>query len=319
MNSDLKPQQIRPKQKALLAQLLFSCMTIFVSCLHTPVSAQNVIDSNDHIQKAVKKKQTLYNSINSKTFYTIEELSNGPYSTFKGSRFFHGCGDWHSDIFRIHKNNKSYLIKTTLPGTPGYGDEDYFKSHLLGYLLAEGIGGPAITRSGRFKNAEGVKGYFVEMEELFANDRSTFTYKGIRKFHNKIIQRLSFRILSEAHIKNLAKLLIKALENGLYLDDLDFIFSSKSSEVRWFDTTHWLITSTLGSDHLEHIRTLFKDLRMMNKKYSDELWAATMTEIENSQIWSTQQKTNMKKSFKDSLFHLAWFRKELGCASYLEQ
>lgn len=322
------------KKHRVFVQFLLICVTIF--------AFQPSANASDHIVRAAQKLPVLFNTKDTK-FYSIEELSGGVHTTFKPARFFHGQGDWHSDIFRVQRNGKSYLIKTTLPGTDGFGDDDYFVRHLFGYLLAENIGGPAITRAGRFKNAEGIEGYFVEMEELFVNDKNSFTYKGIRSAHNKFIQRLGLRILTKAHIKNIAKLIIKTLENGLFIDDLDFIFSTKSDHVRWIDTTHWYITyvdhhddrywldhqdpkalvnpallsHVRGYQHLEHIRTLFNDFRLMNKAYAKELWISTIAEIEASQVWSAQEKQNMKNNFKNALSFLMWFQKEMGCDEYL--
>ena len=344
MNFRVKITLFQSQSWVFFAKIFVISVTIFA--LNTMASASSVI------LQAAQKIPKLFDREITKT-YTIEELSNGAHTRFKSSFFSHGQGAWHSDMFRIQRNGKNYLIKTLYPGTDGFnhvtenGKLDFndleFERHLFGYFLGEQLGAPQITRAGRFRNPDGAQGHFIEMEELFVNDRSTFTYKGLRKTHNILIQKFGFRLLSKAHIKSIAKLLIQALENGIFLDDLDFILSLKSDEVRWIDTTHWYInyadindqnywlenqdpkalinpgslTYPRGSDQLQHIRTLFRDLHTMRKSYAKELWFAVNEEIEKSQLWSDQQKNNMKKNFRYSLNQLPWFEEEMGCELYL--
>lgn len=241
--------------RLFFVQALVMGLTIFASA--NGLASTDCLDTKPAHHYGFCVAQKLHQLFNpkDKNAHKIEELSNGSFEIFNPKKSSHGSGKMHSEIYRIRKDGRNFLIKTMLPGSRGFRgqkNDKYFTSDLFGYLLASEIGGPEIGRAGRFKNSKGDIGYFIEMEELFSNDDTSTTFKGLERIKNFVKQKLGFRILTQNHLKNFAKLIVTALEHGIYLDDHDFIFSRKSDEVRWIDTTHWDILTMVDLKSEKH-------------------------------------------------------------------
>lgn len=337
----------KQKQTLVFAQLLFTCVTIFASpSLFAASDCLSVRPAYLYVACIQKKLSLIFNP-QSPILLDIKMLStNGQIEIFKPPSSSHAKGIMHSEIYRIKKNEKNFLVKTILPGSKAYIDENYFTGQLYGYLLGSELSGAEILSAGRFRHHTGIIGYYIEMEELFPNDKNSYTFKGLKKIVNSVKQKLGFRILTKKHLQSLARLIVKALEHGVYLDDVDFIFSKSSDEVRWIDTTHWdvhyksiyskeawhihpdiqnlvdpsRLNGYLGKVSLHDISEHFMYMKPMHHAYTQELWDFLRQEIQKSKIWDKDQKQQVTDNFISVLSRFEWFQETNGysCSTWLE-
>jgi hypothetical protein len=257
---------------------------------------------------------------------TIEQLSGGQYALFLPPNSNSPKGRLNSGIFRVQSKGKNLLIKTMVPDFNLWISDDSFERNLFGVLLGSELGGPKVTRAGRFEGRFGSLGYYIEMEELFYDDKNSFTYKGLFTSKNQILAKLGWNRISNSHLEKVGQMLGQLLERNIYLgSDVDLIFSRKTGDVRWIDTTDWDAQHNRSTeewfnsneiDQLVDITELkgfegrmsvhnygyfITYLYRLKPRYGEVVLLALRRAVAQSKVWSDQQKINLWDNIRINL------------------
>lgn len=255
---------------------------------------------------------------------TIHDLSEGRFESFTPANTSSDKGMMHSEMHRVFRDERSFLIKTVLPGSYAYGPVERFQRELFSMVLMSGIGGPEISRAGHIVGENGLSGYFLEMEELYPKQKNSFTLKGIYTFKNLLFQKMGVDLVSDSQLRSVAQLMRLSLERNIVLGrDIDLIFSKESDDSYWIDTTDFDIYSDSADwfrsgrrDKLVNMSDLdgfegaaslhsytrlivsFGDLRI---RYQKVLLNAFKNEILKSRVWSREQKKRLLENLRRGL------------------
>jgi len=291
---------------------IYGCLTIFATLGASSVHAQ-IPSYAESIRQQTNSILDLH------TTHTLDELSGAQAETFSIPNRWHTKGILHSAIYRTTVNGQPTLIKTIFPDSNGYSNDSSFRREVFAMLLASGIGGPRIYRAGKITNEQGAIGYFIQMEEMFPGERDTFTFKGWGS--KTLLERgLSWRSPSPKQLSQIGQMINMALERGIAIDiDHDFIFSSRSDNVRWLDTAQWQLAeigsidqpiyevldysrnelrSELALNNYGYLLTLFFRLK---KDYGMSVLESLLSSIQSSRVWSESQKKQLVENLRTTL------------------
>ena len=257
---------------------------------------------------------------------TIEQLSGGQYESFFPPNSNSSKGIMNSGIYRTKSEGKALLIKTMIPDFNIWISDESFERDLFGVLLGAELGGPKVTRAGRFEGQFGRQGYYLEMEEIFSKDKSSFTFKGLFSTKNQFLAQLGLDRISKSQLEKVGQMMGQLLERNIYLGvDADLIFSGKTGEVRWIDTTDWSAQNISPSeewfhssnkDHLvdgPELKGFFGRMSVHNygllityfyrlkPRYGETVLSALRQEIAQSKVWSDQQKFQLWDNIRNNL------------------
>lgn len=209
-------------------------------------------------------------------------------------------GRRNSGIYRSSHEGKKFLLKTVPADQDPSSSKTRFQNELLGMLLGAELGGPSILRAGKFRQDDGRSGFYLEMEELFANDPSAASFKGIY-----LSGKTSVKGPNSQQLKHIAKMLVLALERGIDIGtDVDFLFSRVSDEVHWIDTSDWRPFSDAAEK--EDLETYGYFLSLFHKysKQDGRILTSEIRElIKSSNAWTPQQKDKLWANLKSNLIY----------------
>jgi len=306
----------------MAVEKLAACLTFFVlySCFAYG-GLQDLFGSEygEAVRRETYEKVFLY------SIKDLEELSGGVYSQFSVPNWLHTKGTMHSAIYRYNRDGKSRLIKVILEDSKAHISDDYFRGEIFGMLLSSHVGGPEVYHAGRITVPDGRMGYYVEMEELFANQTDTYTYKGLG---SKIwpMRILALKFPNDAQLLKIAKMIRINLERGILIgNDPDLIFSG--SDVRWLDTTAWEIWNNTFPDAVERLAdisrfdfnsqrvlynygSLIKKFFRLKKSAGRFLIQALKREVAASPVWTDLQKTGILVNMREVIVHYLDFTEE---------
>ncbi len=302
---------------------LFSCIVIFGQ---SSANAGNCIDIRPGYLYADCVRQKTKDFFDPKMAWNITELANGRYEFFSPPNSSSPNGRLHSEMYRIWRDGRSFLLKAILPGSPGFWNDDQFRRDLFGMLLGAELGGPEITRAGRFIGKDGGEGYYIEMEEIFRGIANSYTFKGLFTKKNQILSRLGFDFPTVSQLETVGQMLRINLEHGIYLGiDPDLIFSGNGVNVRWIDTTDWGAQSQIkyadwfsdgttidlldvtrldgfdGRSRIHNYAYFLTQFYRLNHRNGKVILAALRHEISQSKEWSDAQKAQLWQNLRISL------------------
>lgn len=106
-----------------------------------------------------------------------------------------------------------------------------------GAYRGDKMGGPHLHNVGLVNLPDGTQKFFIEMENIFAGTPSK-TLKTFLRDANGDLSLLEKSIGSrQSYVQQMAKMVVKAYEDGMVPNDPDFIFSN--GLIRWIDTGLW--------------------------------------------------------------------------------
>lgn len=269
------------------------------------------------------RQKTLGSQIN--PIHKVQELSDTPVDLYIPPNQFHDPGDQHLAMYRGTHDGVPTLIKIIFPNSRSPFRDRFFRQEIFGMQLASDIGGPKIYRTGSLLDSQGQVGYFIEMQEIYPGDRSTFTFKGWRS--KSYIKRLfSLHSISKAQLDKIGEMLGMAIERSInILDDGDLIFSSLHDDVRWIDTSRWMLATKgydMAPDLVDGPITGVLDLSKNNiqaknvlssyaafidvffslrKDYGVNVLGSLLAQINRSTVWSDAQKVGLTENLKKVL------------------
>jgi hypothetical protein len=274
---------------------------------------------------------------------SLREIAGGDLQVFRPPNRWHDAGVMHAQMYRVMIDGEQRLIKTLSPQTPQSLEKQIFLWNLFGMMLSAEIGGPSITRAGQFLNPDGTIGFYIEMKELFADDKTTFTWKGLQDGRNRFLRLFTKKQPQSSHLAKIAQMLRFALERNIFLRDLDLLFSS--DEVYWLDSAQWSVANwrslefndddvaiksrvipTLNSpnsplnkvikpaendilnrDDLLNYYGLIDEFYRFNPEMGKTLLGLLKREIERSEVFNPEQKNLLWTSIRSGLVELlAW-------------
>lgn len=283
-----------------------------------PIVAQNNSQIRTNLY-AERMRQKTYEILDLQNIQNLTALANPNTDFYEAPNEWHTKGELHSQIYRAQFNSKPSLIKTIFSDSYAFMNDERFHHEVFAMLLASEIGGPEIYLAGRVKNDKGEIGYFIQMEEMFAEDPKNFTFKGWT-FKPKFFRVFSQKNISKYQLYQIGQMLGLAVERGINIGlDNDFIFDSKGKGVRWLDTAVWTIE---GHEQLDRpiyktpdLTKISRDFNLTIHNYSylvdrffkiKESYGLIVLEslfshILNSTYWSIPQKNQLIENFKYSL------------------
>jgi hypothetical protein len=257
---------------------------------------------------------------------TMEQLSGARYESFFPPNSNSSKGIMNSGIYRVNSEGKSLLIKTMIPDLNIWISDQSFERDLFGVLLGAELGGPKLTRAGRFEGQFGRQGYYLEMEEIFPKDKTSFTLKGLFSTKNQFLAQLGLDRISKSQLEKVGQMMGQLLERNIHLGvDADLILSGKTGEVRWIDTTDWSAQNISPSDEWFHsgnkdhlvdgpeLKGFFGRMSVHNygllimyfyrlkPRYGETVLSALRREIAQSKVWSDQQKFQLWDNIRNNL------------------
>lgn len=253
------------------------------------------------------------------SIYRLKDLSDSKIELFSVPNKWHAKGAMHSAMYRATVNGQKTLIKVIFPGSHNFGTENSFRTEVSAMLLASDIGGPQVYRAGKIVDEHGLVGYFIQMEEIFAGERGTFTLKGWGG-RSRLSRIFSLRSLSSNQLKKIGTMISLALERRIGIGiDHDFIFSPQGDDVRWIDTAQWILpkVDSFGGPNVELRDSSSSDFNTevalncyayliaqffrMKENYGALLLQSLQSDIRNSEVWNDYQKINLIKSLRTNL------------------
>ncbi len=196
----------------------------------------------DDLSHFTRARNTALQIMNDLRAYSTKDLAPEGFTSFQPPNFLHNPGVMHRFMYRHLVNSQPRLIKVRL-GPHNAVSDYFFAQEVFGMMLAARMGGPKIFRFGRYLE-KGFTGYFVEMEQLFADDSRSVTLKGLRDSGTQAT--LLGRRPSQGQREALARMFVQAMRHRIdFGPDWDVMFSG--DQAAWFDTADWTPVAAPGS------------------------------------------------------------------------
>jgi hypothetical protein len=188
----------------------------------------------------------------------------------KQARHVANSGSNNRGVFRLIENGKTKAIFKVTPYLVNERHPSGFLRALQGMILQASEGGPKVYDFGSIVEPDGRRYFYVELEALFAGER-TSNLKDLKFDQPNLIRELSEKQVSVA--RKMGDQLASAFEHKILPIDPDF-FVSQSGAVRWIDGERWADAGSYRNRVYEFGDCFWTTYEYLKKATGrdDELW-----------------------------------------------